>query len=139
MRFKFFFKKIISMLLTLFGVSFLVFAAFEIIPGDPAISRLGTDATPEMVAALREQMGLNRPFIVRYFDWLFDCIRGDFGRSYSYNRTVISMIGDKLPITVTPAPRKRASFAASRLSSGSIRLSTPEIFSSRQISKIRSM
>jgi len=89
------------MLLTLFGVSFLVFAAFEIIPGDPAISRLGTDATPEMVAALREQMGLNRPFIVRYFDWLFDCIRGDFGRSYSYNRTVISMIGDKLPITVT--------------------------------------
>lgn len=89
------------MLLTLFGVSFLVFAAFEIIPGDPAISKLGTDATPEMIAALREQMGLNRPFIVRYFDWLGDCIRGDFGRSYSYNRTVISMIGDKLPITVT--------------------------------------
>ena len=42
------------MLLTLFGVSFLVFAAFEIIPGDPALSKLGTDATPEMVAALRD-------------------------------------------------------------------------------------
>ncbi|MBR1471542.1 MAG: ABC transporter permease [Lachnospiraceae bacterium] len=94
-------KKLIAMLLTLLGVSFIVFAAFEIIPGDPALSKLGDNATPEALAALRAQMGLDRPFLLRYLDWLGDCLKGNLGESYSYHMPVIRMIGDKLPITLT--------------------------------------
>ena len=53
------------------------------IPGDAALAALGTDATPESLEALREQLGLNRPFLQRYVAWLFDFIRGDFGMSYN--------------------------------------------------------
>lgn len=94
-------KKLVSMLITLLIVSFLVFLAFDIIPGDAAISRLGTQATPERVEALREEMGLNRPFPVRYGAWLSDFVRGDMGTSYSYSKPVTDMVADKLPITIT--------------------------------------
>ena len=76
-------KKLLSMILTLLVVSFLVFLAFSVIPGDPALHKLGTEATPEKVAALREELGLNRPLLVRYGKFLAGAIRGDFGISYS--------------------------------------------------------
>jgi len=94
-------KKLLSTLITLFAVSFIVFLAFDIIPGDAATAQLGTEATPERLAELREQLGLNRPFIVRYFAWLWDFVRGDFGVSYSYSIPVSQMLAGKLPITVT--------------------------------------
>ena len=94
-------KKLASMIITLLIVSFLVFLAFDLIPGDAAISRLGTQATPERVEALREEMGLNRPFLVRYGTWLADFVRGDMGTSYSYSKPVTEMVADKLPITIT--------------------------------------
>ncbi|MCQ2518104.1 MAG: ABC transporter permease, partial [Lachnospiraceae bacterium] len=62
---KYIFKKIIMLLLTMLLVSFVVFALFSFIPGDPAIDKLGTNATPERIEAMRESMGLNGPFIVR--------------------------------------------------------------------------
>jgi peptide/nickel transport system permease protein len=94
-------KKLVSMVITLLIVSFLVFLAFDVIPGDAAISRLGTQATPERIEALREEMGLNRPFLTRYGTWLANFVRGDMGTSYSYAKPVTSMVADKLPITVT--------------------------------------
>lgn len=94
-------KKLLSMLIAILAASFLFFLVFDIIPGDPAIAKLGTNATPERLESLREEMGLNRPFLVRYFSWLADFIRGDFGISYSYNIPVSSMILDKLPISIT--------------------------------------
>lgn len=94
-------KKIITTLLTLIIVSFLLFLAFELIPGDPARAKLGTEATPEQLAALRAQMGLDRPLLERYVTWLLAFITGDFGTSYSYNIPVSEMILDKLPITAT--------------------------------------
>lgn len=94
-------KKIVSAIVTLLAVSLLVFIAFALIPGDPAVSRLGTNATPAAIDAMREQMGLNKPIMVRYFVWLTGVIRGDFGTSYSYEMAVTSLIADKLPITVT--------------------------------------
>ena len=97
----YYFRKILSLAATLLVISFLVFAAFEIIPGDPALSRLGTNATPERIAALRAEIGLDKPFLVRYFLWMTECIKGNFGTSYSYNVPVMSMIGEKLPITIT--------------------------------------
>ena len=94
-------KKAVTMIATIFIVSFLVFLAFAVIPGDPATARLGLNATPEKVAALREQMGLNRPFFVRYFEWLGSFFFGDMGTSYSYGVSVRSMLSGKLPITLT--------------------------------------
>ncbi|MBO4846977.1 MAG: ABC transporter permease [Lachnospiraceae bacterium] len=94
-------KKILSCIITLFIVSLLVFAAFALIPGDPALSRLGTNATESALTALRHQMGLDQPMPVRYIKWLAGVLRGDFGMSYSYSMSVTSMIADKLPITLT--------------------------------------
>lgn len=94
-------KKLITMIATILIVSFLVFLAFSVIPGDPALSKLGTQATPEALAALREEMGLNKPLVVRYGDWLIHFLQGDMGESYSYNMPVQSMIGEKIPITLT--------------------------------------
>lgn len=88
------------MCLTLLLVSFLVFLCFTVIPGDPALAKLGTEATPERVEALRKEMGLDRPFMVRYGDWLFSFIKGDMGESYSYGLPVTQMLADKVPITV---------------------------------------
>lgn len=94
-------KKTGVLIITLWLVSFLSFFAFSVIPGDPATSRLGTEATPEKVEALREEMGLNRPMPVRYFLWIRDFIKGEMGISYSYQMPVGKMIGDKLLITLT--------------------------------------
>lgn len=98
---KYIVKKFVTTVLTLLAVSFLVFLAFQLIPGDPAVSRLGTTATPEKVEALREEMGLNRPILIQYFDWLISFVKGDMGTSYSYSMSVGAMILDKLPITFT--------------------------------------
>ena len=93
-------KKLGMMLLTMLIVSFLAFLAFQVIPGDPTNTILGTDATPEQVEALRAQLGLDRPFFVRYFDWLFSFMRGDFGTSYSYSMPVSEMLSGKLTVTL---------------------------------------
>lgn len=94
-------KKIVSAIITLLAVSLLVFLAFAIIPGDPAVSRLGTNATESAIQAMRVKMGLDQPVMIRYFSWLLGVLRGDFGLSYSYEIPVTSLIADKLPITLT--------------------------------------
>ncbi len=96
-------KKLGAMLVTLLLISFLVFFAFDIIPGDAAMAQLGTDATPERLEALREEMGLNKPLLERYFKWLAAFVQGDFGVSYKYNMPAAEMILSKLPITVIMA------------------------------------
>lgn len=80
---------------------FFVFIAFDLIPGDAATNRLGINATPEALERLREEMGLTKPFFVRYFSWLASFFFGDMGISYSYGVSVRSMLASKLPITVT--------------------------------------
>lgn len=98
---KYLIKKLVSTIVTVLVVSILVFMAFSVIPGDAAISKLGTSATPEKVAALREAMGLNLPVWERYFHWLTGFFVGDMGTSYSYQMPVAELILDKLPITMT--------------------------------------
>lgn len=101
MNAKYIIKKLITMLFTLFLISFFVFVAFAVIPGDPALSKLGTEATPEQLEALRNEMGLNDPFFVRYINWVKDFFSGGMGQSYNYNMSVSALILDKLPITLT--------------------------------------
>lgn len=93
-------KKIIGSIITILAVSCLVFIAFEIISGDPALAKLGISATEEKLAALRLEMGLERPLFVRFFDWVSGVIRGDFGNSYSYNMPVSELIGEKALTTM---------------------------------------
>jgi len=96
---KYFFKKLTSLIITLFLISILAFLAFQIIPGDPAVSKLGTEATPERLEALREEMGLNRPVVVRYLIWLQEFLTGDMGTSYNYDLSVREMLGNRVPVT----------------------------------------
>ena len=93
-------KKLGMMLLTMLIVSFLAFLAFQVIPGDPTNTILGTEATEAQREALRAQLGLDRPFFVRYFDWLFSFMVGDFGTSYSYSMPVSDMLSGKLGVTL---------------------------------------
>lgn len=94
-------KKVITMFLTLFAVTLFVFLAFHLISGDPALSMLGTEATPERVEALREELGLNDPVLVQYGKWAAGFVTGDMGTSYSYKMPVSEMVADKIPVTVT--------------------------------------
>lgn len=93
-------KKTAALLVTLLVAAFLTFLAFEVIPSDAAISKLGLDATEEEVNALREQLGLNRPLMVRYVSFILDALRGDFGNSTQYGRSVGALLGGRLPVTL---------------------------------------
>ena len=94
-------KRILILIATLLLVTILAFLAFQVIPGDPVLSMLGTEYTPERAAALRDELGLNGPLLVRYFSWLGGFLTGDFGVSYSYSMTVAELIGPQLPVTLT--------------------------------------
>ncbi len=66
----------------------MVFAAAQVLPGNPGRLVLGREATPEAVEAFNEKLGFNRPLPVRYADWLSDAVRGDFGANYTDGRAV---------------------------------------------------
>lgn len=85
---------------TLWVVSVLIFVGTEILPGDVAEIVLGQSATPETLAALRTELGLDQPAPARYFDWLGDMVRGDLGISKAGGATIESLIGDRLSNTV---------------------------------------
>ncbi|MFE2067620.1 ABC transporter permease [Streptomyces sp. NPDC059467] len=74
-------RRLASAVGTLFLSSVLVFLAVQALPGDVATQILGKDATPDAVATLREQLGLDRPAWERYFDWIKGALHGDFGTS----------------------------------------------------------
>src|SRR5690625_812435 len=87
------------MLLTLFGVSVIVFLMVHLIPGDPVTYILGDFATDEAVAKLKSQLGLDQSMIVQYFNYIFGAIQGDIGTSYITGYTVWEEIVNRIPIT----------------------------------------
>lgn len=84
----------------LFIISLVIFGATELLPGDLATQLLGQSATPETVAALREQLGLNDPAPLRYWNWLTGALVGDFGASLANGRPISELIGARLGNTV---------------------------------------
>ena len=92
--------KLVELVLTLFVVSLLVFAAFSIIPGDAARVMLGPDASEAQVELLRSELGLDKPLIVRYASWLLGLITFNPGTSYAYNMSVGELIAQRLPVTI---------------------------------------
>lgn len=93
-------SRVPSALLVLFLASVLVFAILRLIPGDPATSVAGPDATPEAIAAIRSDMGLDRPLLTQYADWLGDLVTFDLGRSYVVGVPIASLVGDGLANTL---------------------------------------
>jgi peptide/nickel transport system permease protein len=95
---------IIRRLLIMFPVALLVtvflFVLIRLTPGDPVLVRLGEEATPETRAALRRELGLDRPVFVQYAKWLGRLARGDFGRSIRNNEPVLEAIRARLPATL---------------------------------------
>jgi peptide/nickel transport system permease protein len=86
--------------LSLLAVSALVFAITGVLPGDAAQEQLGQDATPEAVAALRAQMGLDVPAHKRYLSWLAGLVRGDLGTSATTQLPVAELIASRLPASL---------------------------------------
>ena len=84
----------------LIGITIIVFVILSLIPGDPATAILGSYATPENVARLNAQLGLDRPLVQRYFIWLGNLLQGDLGRSFSLNRPVIDEILERFNATL---------------------------------------
>lgn len=81
---------------TLFIVSVLVFGATQGLPGDPAEAVLGRNATPERLASLREELGLDRPVVDQYGSWLGGVMTGDFGTSTASGTSVTELVGVKM-------------------------------------------
>ena len=78
---KYVLKKTLTLIITLFIVSLLAFLAFQVIPGDPTTKMLGTEATPEAVAELRAELGLDQNVLVRYWNWLSGLSGATWGRA----------------------------------------------------------
>ena len=93
-------RRVAGLIVTLLAVSLLVFVVMAILPGDPAAITLGTSASPDTLAALRHDMGLDRPLLIRYLQWLAEAMRGDLGRSYTYGVPVAGLIFDRLAVTL---------------------------------------
>lgn len=96
----FFFKRLVSLTLTLVAASIVIFVALEVVPGDPASYMLGINAQPDTLAALRDQLGLNGPALQRYFGWLAGMVHGDFGISYTYRVPVIDLIAVRAQVSM---------------------------------------
>lgn len=90
----------VVMVLTLLAASVVVFTVIQVVPGDPAAYMLGLNASPEAVANLRQQMGLEGPAAQRYFDWLLGMLRGDLGVSYTYQTPVASLVAERIGVSL---------------------------------------
>ncbi len=87
----------------MFLVSLITFAALQVLPGDPALLILGTESSPEALAAIRSQLGLDKPALVRFGQWLVSFVQGDFGNSIRYSVPVRNLVARALPISLTLA------------------------------------
>ena len=93
-------RRAFGLVSTLLVVSFLIFLAMNVLPGDPAAVMLGTSAQPDTLAALRTQMGLDAPMLVRFGRWIGGALTGDFGISYTYGVPVAGLVGERLLVTL---------------------------------------
>jgi peptide/nickel transport system permease protein len=92
-------RKVFHTIVVLLLVSVLTSLMLDLTPGDAAHAILGDTATPKAVHELHQQLGLDRPWIERYGDWLGDVVQGDLGTSYSTKQDVWSQIDEALPVT----------------------------------------
>jgi peptide/nickel transport system permease protein len=92
-------RRLLYLVPVLIAVSVLTFVIASLLPGDLAYVILGDQATPENVAALRHDMGLDQPIWLRYLGWLWHILQGDFGRSFRTGQTVLQAVSERVPIS----------------------------------------
>ncbi len=97
---RYIFKRILMMIPVMLGVILIVFIMLELSPGNPAAAILGADATPEQIAELEDEMGLNDPFIVRYVRYVWGILHGDLGISYTTKQPVTTELFQRFPTTL---------------------------------------
>ncbi|KGJ03477.1 ABC transporter permease [Paracoccus sphaerophysae] len=93
-------RRLLTLILSLIIASAVIFAVVDLVPGDPASFMLGTGARPDTIAALREQLGLDLPWPVRYLRWLGGVVTGDLGTSLAYKTPVAGMILDRVQVSL---------------------------------------
>ncbi|RXH41405.1 ABC transporter permease [Bradyrhizobium zhanjiangense] len=93
-------RRLLAILPVLLAVSLLTFLIASLLPGDLALVILGDQATPENVAALRRDMGLDQPLWWRYLSWLGHVLQGDLGRSFRTGQTVLQAVAERIPVSL---------------------------------------
>ena len=93
-------KRVLLLIPILLGVTLVAFVVTRLLPGDPALVILGIDAPESAILALREELGLDRPAHVRYFDWIGHLLQAEFGTSYTYKVSVVELLKARVEITV---------------------------------------
>ncbi|MBT3532431.1 MAG: ABC transporter permease, partial [Rhodospirillaceae bacterium] len=88
------------LLVVLFAVTFLTFMLVNVLPGDVAYDMAGLDASEEEVEAIREEIGLNRPALLRYVEWLGGILTGDWGKSFITSEPVWDAIKTRFPVSL---------------------------------------
>lgn len=97
---KYILRRLLFMIPVLLGIIVIVFTLMYITPGDPALSMLGDNASPEAIEALHEELGLNDPYLVQLGRYIKNVVQGDFGNSYKTGRPVLQEILDRYPTTL---------------------------------------
>ncbi|MFN3937724.1 MAG: ABC transporter permease [Gemmobacter sp.] len=111
-------RRTIGFVLTLLAVSVVVFGVMNVLPGDPALTILGIEASEDALEALRAQLGLNEPVHLRYLAWIAGAVQGDFGISHSFRVPVAGLIAERMPLTVSLAVAGMVATVAIALAAG---------------------
>ena len=92
-------RRALSLLLALIAASVVIFVMLQAVPGDPAAFMLGMNASEDAVAALRAELGLEGPLVVRYLAWISGMLGGDFGTSYTYRVPVAELVSERIVVS----------------------------------------
>jgi peptide/nickel transport system permease protein len=93
-------RRLLQAVPVLFAMSIFVFALIHLTPGDPVQAALGLSYTPQAAAVLRHSMGLDRPIVTQYFNWLGGILHGDFGRDLISHQPLSELLAQRLPVTL---------------------------------------
>jgi peptide/nickel transport system permease protein len=93
-------KRLASLVIVLLIVTFFTFVLIDFLPGDPAVALLGEGATPDQIARVHDQLGLDRRLPARYVSWLGDAVTGDLGRSFRTNQSVTDGLAQRIPVSL---------------------------------------
>lgn len=99
----YFIRRFILLITTILLVSIITFGVFQILPGDPVRTMLGTEADPTQIENLRSELGLNRPLYEQYTDWMKGLLTGELGNSIRFSMPVKDLLFDRLPVTMSLA------------------------------------
>ena len=90
--------RLVSLAVTLLCVSLAIFLILEVLPGDPAAIMLGTAAREDTLAALRQELGLDQPALLRYLQWIGGILQGDLGQSITYKMPVSTLVAERMNV-----------------------------------------